>query len=316
MSRGRFAQRCLVWVFLACFLVSGCLSTGPRSIWTGRGNYNIAIAQTNNQQLLLNLVRLRYRDAPVFLAISSISTSFTFEVDVGAGDFGGLGVAGVSGGLAYAEKPTVTYAPLQGEQFVNQLMAPMSLRVILLLYHSGWRIDRVSRVCLQSLGRLPNAPGTASPTPILVPEYEEFAKVITHLRTLQTKGLTDLLQLGDDEHAVVLQIRPDAVDLPEVREIVEVLGLPEGSTRWTLTRAGGGGEPGSLHVVTRSLVGSMFFLSLGVEPPTRDEEAGRVTVTRERRLPDRLERGDGRPPPDTLERRRAQECLHGHRLPR
>ena len=25
----------------------------------------------------------------------------------------------------------------------------------------------------------------------------------------------------------------------------------------------------------------MFFLSLGVEPPTRDEEAGRVTVTRD-----------------------------------
>ena len=136
------------------------------------------------------MTRLRYRDAPVFLVVSSISTSFTFGADVEAtaGDLANARVVGLSGGVAYAERPTVTYTPLQGQQFVNQLMSPMSLQVVLLLYHSGWRIDRVLRVCLQSLGQVRNAPGAASPTPARAPEFERFARVAEILRTLQARA--------------------------------------------------------------------------------------------------------------------------------
>ena len=155
---------------LACpVLVSAvsaaCYSTGAKAIRSGRGNYNIAIQQTNAQQLLLNIVRLRCRDTPTFLIVSSVSSSFTFGVDAEAGvaDLDDLGVVGVSGGLSYAEKPTVTYSPLQGQQFVNKLLTPMSLRVPLLLYHSGWRIDRVLKVCLQTIGLHTALPAVSRP---------------------------------------------------------------------------------------------------------------------------------------------------------
>ena len=259
---------------------AGCYSTGAKAIRAGRGNYNVAIQQTNAQQLLLNLVRLRYRDTPAFLVVSSVSTSFTVAVDAGGAiaDVGELGVVGLSGGLAFAEKPSITYLPLQGEQFVQLLMSPMELRVPFLLYHSGWRIDRILRVCLQNLGRLPNAPSAASPTPSLAPEYKKFAKAVRLLRDLQVKGQLQLIgQMSVDEEsveAIVLQIDPQA----DVQDLMTLLELPPDTTSITLTTEARPG-PGTIDVVTRSVMGTMFFLSVGVVPPSRDEREGWVTVT-------------------------------------
>ena len=99
-------------------------------------------------------------------------------------------------------------------------------RSTVLLYHSGWRIDRILRVCLQNLGRLPNAPSAASPTPSLAPEYKKFAKAVRLLRDLQVKGQLQLIgQMSVDEEsveAIVLQIDPQA----DVQDLMTLLELP------------------------------------------------------------------------------------------
>jgi len=274
-------------VAMASIPAVGCFGTGARSIRTGRGNYNVAIQQTNAQQLLLNVVRLRYMDTPAFLNVSSVSTSLTLAVDAGGGvaELENLGVVGISGGLSYAERPTITYSPLQGQQFVSLLMSPMSLRVPLLLYHSGWRIDRVLRVCLQSIGELRNAPSGASPTPALAPEYKRFARVAEILRDLQSRGFIELGQAGAEEDSLVLQIDTLALERSGDRlladELADELDVPRGTQRITLAR-GATDASDALAVVTRSVMGTMYFLSLGVEPPLRDQQAGRVVVTHDK----------------------------------
>ncbi|MFM7533110.1 MAG: hypothetical protein ACKO5J_11645, partial [Rubrivivax sp.] len=50
-------------------LASGCSGIGPRNIQGSRADYNVAIQQTNEQEVLLNLVRLKYRDTTYFLRI-------------------------------------------------------------------------------------------------------------------------------------------------------------------------------------------------------------------------------------------------------
>ena len=62
---------CVVFAMLA-FAVGGC-SLGPRTIYNNRLLYNEAVKTTSEQQLLLNIVRLRYTDSPSSLAISSIA---------------------------------------------------------------------------------------------------------------------------------------------------------------------------------------------------------------------------------------------------
>ena len=59
-------------VILGAALVAGCTSIGPGSVPRDRIDYAGAIADSWREQTLLNIVKLRYFDAPAFLEVSSI----------------------------------------------------------------------------------------------------------------------------------------------------------------------------------------------------------------------------------------------------
>src|SRR5690606_31240890 len=89
---------------------TACGTAGPRSLRHGRGTYNAAIQQTNSEQLLLNLVRLRYRDPPLFLEVTSISSSLSLEVGASAtGTIGAARSATPGAAVNYVERPTISY---------------------------------------------------------------------------------------------------------------------------------------------------------------------------------------------------------------
>jgi hypothetical protein len=259
--------------------LAACHVTGPASIRRGRDNYNVAIQQTNNEQLLLNLVRLRYRDTPLFLEIASITSNFTFEL--GGGANGGLSTSkvhtvGLSSSVGYAERPTVSYVPLQGQRFATQLLSPIAPRIILLMYHSGWAIDRIFRICVQHLGPLHNATRASGPTPDTPPEYDGFFEATDLLRTLWQRGHLDMGFLADDSDTLALRIDDEGLGSPEFRRLVDLLGLRVSSPLIILSDR----EPGGVALVPRSVLAAMFYLSQGVEVPERDRRANRVTITR------------------------------------
>src|SRR6478609_11718780 len=80
------ALRLLARAFLLALLLgsSGCL--GPSAVRSTRLRYNEVVRATNDQQLLLNLVRLRYADSPIFIDLPNITSQF--EVSAGASDPG------------------------------------------------------------------------------------------------------------------------------------------------------------------------------------------------------------------------------------
>jgi hypothetical protein len=49
---------------LAVLVIEGCTSLGATILRGERIDYNLALQQTNDEQMLLNLVRLKYRDTP------------------------------------------------------------------------------------------------------------------------------------------------------------------------------------------------------------------------------------------------------------
>jgi len=276
-------------ILVTAVLVGGCGQAGPDSVRTSRSNYNIAIQQTSSEQLLLNLVRLRYRDAPYFMEVASVSTSFVFDASASASASvpeSAATVYGMGAGVGYTERPTITYTPLQGDKFVKQLMSPVDLDTILLLYHSGWSIERIFRTSLQSINGLRNAPGASGPTPDHVPEYKEFGEVVKLLRHLQLRRVLDMgyEPSADPDKAprpVEIRIAEKALDSDEVKQFCDLLGLERGSTHFALTTAVGGAGQDSIAVVTRSLIGSLFYVSQSVEAPAEDERANRVTVSRD-----------------------------------
>ena len=82
----RSFQRVVV-LLAAWACVSGCL--GPKAVRYTRMRYNEVIRDTNDEQLLINIVRLRYADSPVFIDLPNITSQF--EV-AGRGNYlGGYG---------------------------------------------------------------------------------------------------------------------------------------------------------------------------------------------------------------------------------
>jgi len=175
----------------------GCVA-GPTALKVSRVRYNEAVQSTKNEQLLLNLVRLQYREEPLFLDVGSIAAQFKFEGSGGAG-------AGLTEGppknphqfdleigFGFEEKPTITLTPLQGQDFANRLLSPLPRDVIAHLTHSGWSIDRVLRLTVQTMNGLDNASSASGPTPQQPPQFEAFARVSKLFRELQQQGLLQL----------------------------------------------------------------------------------------------------------------------------
>lgn len=273
---------------------SGCKTLGPRAVKWERTPYNLAIQETQDAELLLNLVRLKYRDTPVFLELNSIASQFTFESGLANGDSALAEV--VDGGvtwkpglaLTFTAQPTVTYTPLQGEKFAQQLLAPLKIETLMLLYRSGWPLKHVLQMGVQRLNRVENAVRASGPTPGLAPKYEDFARVVDLMAELNHRGLLELVYAAptptNQQARIMLQIEASAFNLPETQECCKLLGLVPEKKQYPVTlplvEEAGQRELDHLEVETRSVQGVLFFLSQAVEVPETHVQAGRVTVTR------------------------------------
>jgi hypothetical protein len=72
-------------VVLMLCVVTGCGSIGPSTVNRDRFDYINAISESWKQQLLLNIVRLRYADTPVFLEVGQVISGYEVEGTFSAG---------------------------------------------------------------------------------------------------------------------------------------------------------------------------------------------------------------------------------------
>ena len=276
MSRGG------VLLTVGLLFAAGCNLAGPASLRSGRVQYNVAIQQSGNEQILLNLVRLRYMDMPYFIEVAGIPASLELSAQLSgtltqprSPDSPYL----LGGQVSAREQPTITYAPLVGEKFALQLMTPMGPNTLLLLHHSGWSIKRVLLCTVQSINGVENAP--FGPTPAQARDYQPFREAMNMLAALEDRGS---LLLGMAPHAqgkpvLELRIAENATDSPEARRLREILRLDARLSRFPVTmEAGPGGD--HIDIVPSSLIGCFFYLSRSVETPAHDEKAERVAITR------------------------------------
>ena len=135
-------MRVLAVGLLGAPLLAGCVNFGPKAVQASRADYNAVLRDTTDQQLLANLVALRYRDRPYFLEVTAVTTQFSFSpqlsstVALGPSEVEQESLVG--GVIAYSEQPTISYSPLQGDAFARRLLTPISLEALVLLSHSGW----------------------------------------------------------------------------------------------------------------------------------------------------------------------------------
>src|ERR1035437_9456 len=77
-----FARLGLLLVAVSALSISGCASMGPSTVGRDRIDYDRAVTESWQRQLLENLVKLRYGDTPFFLDVASITNSYGLQTQV------------------------------------------------------------------------------------------------------------------------------------------------------------------------------------------------------------------------------------------
>ena len=154
--------RVVVITFVALSLLgNGCRSIGPNTIPRDRFDYSDAIGDSWKQATLLNIIKLRYLDLPIFLDVAQVVSGYQLETQASVG--GGLSsgaqlgdnlALGASG--KYVDRPTITYMPLTGNEFLEGFLKPVEPPRVFFMLQSGYAADFILEMSLESLNGLQN----------------------------------------------------------------------------------------------------------------------------------------------------------------
>jgi hypothetical protein len=191
----RIRHVCLLALALG---LHACTLYGPGVTRSSHLAYNEAVQSSEQHELLLNIVRLRYLDAPEFLAINSISTQLRVEAQAsvlsqfGKADGNSVSTVAPGASVGYSESPIVTFTPQQNERFTRQLVAPASLESIYLLTRYGWGMERVLTLAAESINGLSNDVPREDISAPHVNSMRKFQRLCRSLQALDADSLIEM----------------------------------------------------------------------------------------------------------------------------
>lgn len=192
MSRSRGEARRAASAILAallCAAAGGCV--GPAAIRSTRMRYNEVVRSTNDEQLLVNIVRLRYADSPVFIDLPTITSQF--EAAAGgsypgkAGNQTNFGVAG----LTARDTPTLSYHPREGREIAKALLTPLSADLFSII-NAGADVQQLLLLTINDINDVPNAPRATVMTPRTPDDNAEFRRGLGVIAALQERDAIEL----------------------------------------------------------------------------------------------------------------------------
>src|SRR5262245_21525896 len=252
-----------IMILLLLAGASGCASIGPATVARDRFDYIAAISESWKAQMLSNLVKLRYGDAPVFLDVASVINQYGIE-----------GILGYSGSWAqnaqvpwpytalynlfgqgrYAERPTITYSPLSGEKFARSLMTPIPPAAILNLIQGGYPVDLVLRLCVHSINGIYSRFGAGARARQADPE---FYPLVENLRSVQQSGDLGLRvrKTGDQTATLVVFSKKPNPAVDKARgEVRTLLGLDPKAEEFNVVYGSVATNDKEVAILTRSML--------------------------------------------------------------
>lgn len=259
--------------------INGCAHVGLSAIPQTREGYNQALSTSDNEQFLLNIVRMHFGQSPYFVNVDNMVTQSTLKAGSGVdSQIGNNSNLTNNNGLfwrgspfvEFTQTPTITYSPLQGTQFVSGMLTPINLDNLLLLLQSDWSSRAIFKLAVDKVGVLSNAPSALHTSSNRVPNHGEFNNFVNILDTLEMNEKIDYAAtMYKNQKAIVINISDDQ----SATVLARALHLSKAYHQIVLSRAvitGSGEQENILHIQTRSFFSMLNFLSKGVN--SSDEE--------------------------------------------
>jgi hypothetical protein len=248
MTAHRFRALGLAACWGVLTAVFGC-SFGPTALHKTHGLYAESVSDVEREQLLREIVHLRYNESFTGLDISSIAAQYELSGSAEARPFFVAPNPGSNPfttftsilpdvSLGGANRPTMTYSPMDDGATIRQFLTPITLDTLVFLTQTSWPVSTVLRLWTERLNGVPNAVTTSGPQRNEVPDFERFLHIAGLLQAAQDK---ELAAVRKDERIVELSgpLAAEAVTPAAAVEAAKA-GLeyrlrPDGKT-WALTR--------------------------------------------------------------------------------
>ncbi|MBV8488324.1 MAG: hypothetical protein JO161_08595, partial [Planctomycetaceae bacterium] len=179
---------------------SGC-ALGPKALEKTHGRYQDAVRHVDEEQLLRNLVQLRYGGTPVHLDVSSIASQYELAGSAEARPFF---LAPNPSGMIFknftsilpdlsvsgANRPTITLIPANSSEAVRRFLTPIPPETLAFLSETSWPVSVILRLWVERLNGVPNAVTASGPSRGVISDFERFRRV------------ADLIQFAEDHEFI------------------------------------------------------------------------------------------------------------------
>jgi hypothetical protein len=261
--------------------LAGCQTVGVGSVQRDRLDYATAIGDSWKEQALLNIVKLRYFDPPVFLDVSSVISSYTLQGQLSLGarlfpnasedTFRELGAQGV-----YIDRPTIAYAPLSGEKFVNNLLRPIPPQAVFAMIQAGHQADFILQAGVRAINDVYNYSGAPARSRAQDPAFDRVIRGFRRLQQAGALGVRLHKQRGSETTVLFFRERVDEPLAAEIRDLKQALGIPSEVKEIELVFGSLRHRDNEIALLTRSMMEMLVELSAGVEVPALHLAEGRA----------------------------------------
>ena len=271
---------------LAVFALAGCSSIGPGTVSHDRLDYASSIGNSWKEQTLLNIVKLRYADMPIFLEVaqviagyqlqSTLSGSFTggnFNA-ASIGPFATSGTAAASG--TFTDRPTVVYSPLTGVDFLKRLMTPIPPGSVMFMLQAGYAARRIMPIMLDSINGLAN--GSNRRQRAADPRFTRLVQLVSEAQQAGTiKIRIERPKQGEEASVLIFPPSKDPAALSRRQEIMRLLGLKPETQELKVNYGAYSGKGDEIDMDTRSMLEVMLEFAAAVQVPETDVAEGKAS---------------------------------------
>jgi hypothetical protein len=272
-----------IFLLVGVLIVSGCAGIGPSTVSRDRYDYTAAISDSWKRQMLFNLVKIRYGDAPVFMDVSSVISQYQIagQVNLGAtinnNPWSTSETLGATG--TYVDRPTITFTPIIGDKFARSLMSPIPPSAILSLTQGGYPVDLVFRAMVHEINGVRNRFGGDVRAHSADPE---FYSLLRKMREIQLAGAFGMRQSKTDKgeaDLLVIRGRRDPAVEALSAEVRKILGLDPKANEFRVVYGAIPRDTREIAILTRSILEVLVDLSTDIEVPASEVQEKRVSPT-------------------------------------